>query len=118
MITRADFEAYDKANPKIWPLFEQYALEAARAGVKVGAKAVWERLRWESRIKTPGDDFAAFNNSFVAYYSRKFIEAHPGYGSIFVTRESQADKEPAPTTFQTAGGPPLDTSFGAPTRVK
>lgn len=104
MTTRADFLDYDRRNPAVWPMFERFALEAARAGVRMGAKAIWERMRWEVRIKTPGDDFARLNNSYTAYYARRFKEQHPGYGAIFCVRKSQADTEPEPVSFPAKGG--------------
>ena len=104
MTTRADFLDYDRRNPAVWPMFERFALEAARAGVRMGAKAIWERMRWEVRINTPGDDFAKLNNSYVSWYSRRFKEQHPGYGQIFAIRKAQADREPEPPRFLTKGG--------------
>lgn len=104
MTRRGDFQDYDRQNPAVWPMFEKFALEAARCGARVGAKAIWERMRWEVRVNTPGDDFAKLNNSYVSWYARRFKERHPGYGQIFNIRKSQADDDPEPVTFPTKGG--------------
>ena len=104
MTTLADFDAYDRANPAVWQLFERFALDAARRGRIVGAKAIWERMRWECSVECKGDEDYKLNNNYTAWYVRKFREAHPGYGMIFATRTSQADKEPTPMTFPTSGG--------------
>ena len=120
MTTRADFEDYLEHNPNVWPTFERFALEAARRGKKIGAKAIFERMRWEISMEdTPGDEWAIFNNTYVSWYARRFQEAHPGYGQIFVTRKSQADTGPAPTTVPSKGGAQYrDVGFGPPTQEK
>lgn len=43
MTTWADFQRYDRLNPHVWKLFERFALEAAKRGKRVGAKAIWEQ---------------------------------------------------------------------------
>jgi hypothetical protein len=74
------FESF-KANPEIWHLFERYALEAIHAKRKVGAKAIMERVRWESEVER-GKEFKV-SNSWTAYYARIFAIKHPAFRSYF-----------------------------------
>lgn len=76
----AFFDSF-KENPEVWRLFERYTLEAIEAGRKVGAKAVMERVRWESEIER-GKDFKVSNN-WTAYYARIFAIKHPAYRRYF-----------------------------------
>ena len=104
MTTWRDFQQWTKDNPKVYPMFEKYAMQAARAGKIIGAKAIVERLRWDLTFDTDGDEMYKLNNNWTAFLARKFKEAHPDFARIFATRKSQADKEPTPMTYPTRGG--------------
>ena len=84
--------AFHRENPLVWRLFERFALEAARSGHTVGAKAIWERLRWETRVnpdyRRKGD--FKLNNSHTAYYARAFLRRYPEHAGLFETRERKA----------------------------
>ncbi len=99
-VTRAEFERYLRDNPKVYELFERYALEAAKCGKRIGAKAIWERMRWYAQVETKDPDGYKLNNNYTSWMVRKFREDHPGYGMVFSVRQSQADESspraPAP----------------------
>lgn len=87
---REAFERFHRANPSVYALFERFTLEAVYAGAEhCGAKAVWERLRWEASITTRRNEGAQFNlnNNFTAYYARLFMEKHPDMPDVFRTRK-------------------------------
>jgi hypothetical protein len=55
------FEAFHRDNPEIYELLHHYALAAAAEG-RVSVKAIYERVRFETRRK--------LDNSFTAPYAR------------------------------------------------
>ena len=86
---RAAFFAFHAKYPEVYALFERFALEAIHAGREsIGAKAVWERMRWETAIgsaRTNSEQYR-LNNNFTAYYAREFVERHPELADVFETR--------------------------------
>lgn len=87
------FRQYHRDNPKVWPWFERFALEAAKRGKQRGAKAIMERVRWEAEIEQ-GGEFKA-NNNYTAYYARVFVKKYPQYNGFFEFREVHGIKEAA-----------------------
>ena len=82
---RETFEQYQEINPKIYKEFVHYTNEMIQAGqIKVGAKSVFERIRWESKIKRM--DQYKVNNNFTADYARKFEQDYPHFSGIFEKR--------------------------------
>jgi hypothetical protein len=71
--------------PDVWKAFERFALEAARKGKRIGAKAIMERVRWESEIES--DREFKCGNSWIAYYARMFEIKHPQFRDFFDKRE-------------------------------
>lgn len=81
-------------NPHVWRLFERFALEAAASGVsRIGAKAIWERMRWSLQVETSEHRRGSWrlNNSYTAHYARLFRERHPEHAELFETRRAQGD---------------------------
>ena len=90
--SRERFEAFDAANPRVYDLFERFALEAIRRGKrKLGGRLIIERIRWEYAISTDSDDGFKINGNHAPFYVRKFIRQYPGYRSMFELRASLAD---------------------------
>lgn len=78
---------YDQANTQIWLEFQKYAFQLINAGnEKIGAKQIFERIRWDSMIVRGRNKFKV-NNNFSPYYARKFEEVFPIYKGIFSMRE-------------------------------
>lgn len=76
-----------KENPHVYPLFERFALEAARTGrLHYSAKTIVERMRWHLDIETTGDAFK-INNDFPAIFARWFHARHAGFDGFFRTRK-------------------------------
>lgn len=79
------FEAFHGANPHVFAAFRRFAQEALAAGQHVGAKAIWERMRWHLAIETRGDSFK-LNNNFTSRYARLLERTDPRFAGFFETR--------------------------------
>lgn len=93
-ITHADkAQVFIDENEEAWELFEQltkYAVKRSPSG-KVGAKFIFEKIRWQYNIVRRDADFK-INNNFTAYFARKFMESHKKhalYSVAFNTREAK-----------------------------
>lgn len=87
-----DFEKFDRETPQIWMLFCRFAQRAIDAGQKrLGAKAIWERLRWELAVETSSRDGLKLNNNHVAYFARKWQSEFPHMAHFFETRKVKSD---------------------------
>jgi hypothetical protein len=85
------FGKYDKEHPDIWDLFCTFTKDAIRAGHKsFSARSIVERIRWETSVQWRGE--FKINNSFAAFYARKFHKQNPQHDGFFSTRESVADR--------------------------
>ena len=81
----ARFQAFHVCNPQVFDLFVKFAEEAHQAGVKIGAKAIAERIRWECRVITRTADYK-INNSFVSRYARLVAKERPHLARLFTLR--------------------------------
>lgn len=82
----ADFHA---ANPHVYGLLRSLALQLRAQGYqKYGMKALFEILRWQSRLQTNGDAFK-LNNIYTAYYARLLMSNEPVLAGFFETREQE-----------------------------
>jgi hypothetical protein len=87
----ARFGRYDKEHPVIWRLFCAFTKDAIRAGHKsFSARSIVERIRWETSVQWHGE--FKINNSFAAFYARKFHKENPHLDGFFRTRHSSADR--------------------------
>jgi len=84
----AAFEQFDRENPHIYEAFARFTREAVRAGCrKIGAKLIWERIRWHTAVETRrARGEYRLNNNWTAYYARKFMRDHPEHQGLFDTR--------------------------------
>jgi len=63
------------------------AIALKRRGVKVGMKAIWERVRWHfDTVRAQGEQYA-MNNVYTAYAARFIMERVPELAEYFDTRE-------------------------------
>lgn len=68
-------------------MFCDMALDAYDAGVKkIGAKAIWERLRWNFQVEKRLGDKYKLDNSLVSRAARIAILRHPELASMFEFR--------------------------------
>lgn len=81
------FRAFHAANPQVYALFRRLTWDLFTAGRgRIGAKMVWERLRWEYALATD-DDGWKLNNDFTSRYARLLMDNEPALAGVFETRE-------------------------------
>lgn len=84
---RETWERFHAENPHVYRLFERFAFEAIGAGrERFGAKAIWERLRWELGVRVVGAEAPKLNNNHTAYYAREFVRRNPKHAGLFEFR--------------------------------
>ena len=80
------FQAFHRANPQVYDLLRSLALAMVRAGRdRIGAKMLWERLRWEYALQTAGE--YRLNNNLTSRYARLLMDQEPELAGRFETRE-------------------------------
>lgn len=81
-------EAFIQDNPDIWQLFCELTIYAAKRSHngKVGAKAVFERMRWEYDIERGQAEKFKLNNNYTRHFSLRFQQQHPELGAVFNNR--------------------------------
>lgn len=84
------FQMFHERNPHVADALEALAAQWLARHRKVGMKALVERLRWESGIRTDGDPWR-INNSHVAFYARLLLARRPEWAGCIETRKAQAD---------------------------
>lgn len=98
--TRAEFNAYHKANPDIFKMFFEFASEILRTGRKqYSAKTIMERIRWEKDLKNSKEDFK-INNNYTAYYARGLMQRYPEFIGFFEIRQTKGLKDSQETDIQ------------------
>lgn len=86
------FTEYHAKNPQIWDLYQKFALQAINAGAKkIGSKAIFERIRWESYMKKGGGQEYKVNNIYTPHYARLFIQVYPQHSDKVELRTSKND---------------------------
>ncbi len=83
---RAQFLTYDKAHPEIYIAFASMARGFILNREKRGAKAIMELVRVSVPLLANGSPYKV-NNSFTAYYARKFEQDYPQHKGYFEFRQ-------------------------------
>ncbi len=95
----AEFWAFHETHPRVYVLLVAFARQwRAKRGptAEIGAKALWERVRWEANLEgVEGEEFK-INNDFTSFYSRLIMSQEPELRGIFRTRRQ---------TYQATIGP-------------
>lgn len=82
------FLKFHHDNPRVYELFEKFSIELIYKGhVKLGAKMIIERIRWEMATGSKDDQGFKINNNYTCYYSRLFAQRKPQYAKYFDYRE-------------------------------
>ena len=80
------FNEYHTKNPQVFKMFRRFAEEARASGLKhFGAKAVIERVRWETAISGSGS--FKVNNNYTSRYARLLEIVDPSFKGFFRNRE-------------------------------
>lgn len=85
------FQAYRARHPEVYSALVQFTRDAKAAGIRVGIKAVFERVRWEMRVdRRTGDGEYLLNNNWTSHYSRLIMAQEPDLAGFFETRRMRA----------------------------
>lgn len=89
--------AYLEAYPDVWALFVRFAFQLIRSGREHGgAKAIVERIRWETATTAHYADIAfVVNNSATASLSRIFEATFPEQSGFFRMRRRAHERKVA-----------------------
>lgn len=88
------FQVFHAANPHVADALESLAAQWLRHHDRVGIKALFERLRWESGIQTAGDAYR-LNNNYTAFYARLLIERRPEWAHCIAVRAQRSVEQEA-----------------------
>ena len=82
-----EFWDFHGANPEVWEEFERFCLSMIDAGQRnFGAPIIWERVRWEGRVRTKAEDPYRLPNIHRPFYARLFQAQHPDLADNIATR--------------------------------
>src|SRR5262249_48363373 len=82
------FKKFHAENPRVWKLFERFALELinTRKFEHYSSDAIVQRIRWHVALETREDapyDEIKIGDHYRAYYARMFHVAHPEHAGFF-----------------------------------
>jgi hypothetical protein len=81
------FWTFHASNPAVYETLARLARDAlARGKRRIGAKALWEVMRWEVWLATEGDEFN-LNNNHTSRYARLLMARETDLRGVFVLRE-------------------------------
>ena len=96
---REQCQQFHAENPEVWELFVTFSRQKIREGFDhYGAKAVMERVRWETEAARPGGGEFKINNNHTRFYAARFNKIwREGF---FMSRRGPAstetDADPSP----------------------
>ncbi len=89
---RADFDAFDAANPEVWRLFVKFAKEVMRAGHKrTSSDFIVHRIRWHENVEVVGGKPFKINDHYTRYYSEKWQQEFPDDADLFERRKKPTE---------------------------
>lgn len=80
------FERFHEKHPDVYDLFKRFAWQLRMAGrPRFGAKAIYERIRWERMTSSAGDEeeVAKLPNNYTSRYVRLLIEEDESFAGFF-----------------------------------
>ncbi len=92
---RSGCNAFHRSHPEVWRLFVRFTFEKLDLGYRhFGAKAVMERVRWETAAGGSMPELK-LNNNYTAFYARRFARMYPEHADFFRTRVQTSHITPA-----------------------
>lgn len=80
------FDSFHRDHPQVYETMVRLARQAKDRGVtRIGAKALWERMRWDMWLVTGTKP--KLNNSLVSRYARLIADQEPDLADLFEFRE-------------------------------
>lgn len=75
-------DAWMGRHPAVYPMFVRFALEIAERRSRFSAKAIVERMRWETAVQG-GADFK-IANAVTRFMAERFVKEHSEHGDLFL----------------------------------
>ena len=102
---REQCQRFHEENHRVWELFVKFSLQKMAEGFEhYGAKAVMERVRWETEAARPGGGEYKMNNNHTRFYAERFNK---------IWREGFFRSRRGPASTETDAGPsPLSPLWG------
>jgi len=106
---REQCQRFHAENHRVWELFVKFSRQKMAEGFEhYGAKAVMERVRWETEAARPGGGEFKINNNHTRFYAERFnriwrkgfFRSRRGPAST----ETDADPSPLSPLWGKAGG--------------
>lgn len=93
---------FHEQHPDVWCLFTKFTKDRISKGFgHYSAKAIWERIRWETAAPADGWRLGfKLNNNFHAIYARWFMERYPKHNGFFRTRARPSELAPPATKHE------------------
>jgi hypothetical protein len=86
------FEAFHDANPRVFELFEMFALQLKEAGFeRYSSDALLHRLRWHHDVEIRSVEPFKLNDHFTSRYARLLAERRPEFTGFFETRKVRTE---------------------------
>lgn len=104
------FVRFHLSNPDVWRLFKHYAAVAheKRSGRPVGARMIFERIRWFTAVETTSADGFKLSNNHFPYYARLLMHTDARFVNYFETHDARFDASAADIADVAAGRYALD----------
>lgn len=90
------FADFHRANPDVFRLFRQFAIQLRICQPERGsAEQVWQRIRWEVRMWTDEQFSGRFklDNRYRSQYARLLVEVDPSFTGWFRFRKQRKVKK-------------------------
>jgi hypothetical protein len=107
-----NWKRYHSANPSFYEQFHKFAREAMRTRSKVGARLIFERMRWFEQVEK-GSNLYRVCNDFSPYYARLLMLDKPEFKALFNTKSLKSGVTDADIVRDIIE-PSRDATSGAP----
>ena len=78
-----------KEVPAAYELFDRFATEMAESGEIFGSKLIFERMRYECRLRKLGE--YKVNNNYASFVGRLWAERNPRHAHLLKFRKVKED---------------------------
>ena len=90
------FLKYCVRKPEVGLLFHKFTMERINRGfANYSAKAICERIRWETNVPSYAENEFKIGNNFPAFFARRWMDRNPQYNGFFRTRHQISKEAPA-----------------------
>ena len=89
-------QKFHDEHPEVWRLFVKFTFQKIGQSFKnFGARAVWERVRWETPMGADGKTQFKVNDHYHTFYARRFMSMYPEHKGFFRLRVQTSAFRPA-----------------------